>query len=131
MRLANDVLASLGFTPDYLADHTSDSGAAAGERNTRHDGIVDCWRAAADEAIPQSVFLCTKGNKKDPAAQAAALARYADLNTGHVPDFGARRAAKGGTYVGTRNLDPMQQAWEGKGRGGGNAPKGDGKGEEV
>ena len=96
---ANRTLEAHGVEPDWLGDHTSDSAAAAGERNTRHDDGNVAWYRAAREAIATPVTLCVKGNRRDPAAWRRALLRYADFNAGHVPDWGAKGAAASGRHL--------------------------------
>ena len=124
---ANRTLEALGETPDWLGDNTSESKAAAGERNARHDLGNAAWYGAVREALSTPVTLCVKGNYRDPEAQRRARARYADLNATHVPDWGARGAAASGRHlVGEHKCySPLVPASAGAGSQGGVAQVGD------
>ena len=96
---ANVVLEAHGCTADWLGDAAHTVPLAAGARNTRHNTLVSAWVAAVREALPTPVTQCLKGAKHDIVARAAAAAAAADLNVGHIPDWGARGAAKSGRHL--------------------------------
>jgi hypothetical protein len=124
---ANHTLEANGEEPDWLGDRTSDSAAAAGQRNTRHDDGNVAWFNAVREALSTPVALCVKGNRRDAAAWQRALERYAHFNAGHVPDWGAKGAAASGRHlVGEHKCySPLVPSTLGTGSRGGMAKVGD------
>ena len=73
------------------------SGAARGQRNTRHDDGVDAWAAATREATGRAVLRPSRGDPRRPATVAAALQSAADLNEGYIPDMAQRGGAGNGS----------------------------------
>ena len=96
---ANRVLERSGMQTDWLGDYVSMSSSAMGERNTRHDVLLGAWHTTAQHGLSSPVSKCFKGNPANPAQVAAAEQAAAGLNVGHIPDFGARGAARNGCHL--------------------------------
>ena len=123
---ANVELEGMGKAANWLGDHASEVPLAAGARSTRHHGVNNAWVAAAKAGLPTPVSVCWKGPKQDAAARARAGEAHADLNEGHIPDWGARKAARDGRHlVGeTKCYDPHIVRSSGAGSRGGVAMMG-------
>ena len=96
---ANVALAAAGLKADWLGDDSSSVPAAAGERSTRHHGLNAAWCDAVRDGLSVPVTRCEKGPRDRPDVRSAASAAYADLNDGHIPDWGVRGAAKDGRHL--------------------------------
>ena len=95
-------------------------------RTTRHNGLNAAWCQAARDGLSTPVTQCVKGARDNDDVRAAARAAYADLNDGHIPDWGARGAARSGRHlVGeTKCYDPLVPHSSGAGSRGGIAMMG-------
>ena len=94
---ANATLAALGHTPDWLGDGDGGmTGAAKGERNTRHDAVDDVWHALTTASSTKPVKKLTKGNYKNPASVARARMQGDLYNAGKIGDGVEVGGAPGG-----------------------------------
>ena len=73
--------------------------AARGEYNVRHDGLNNVWVDASRAGLAVPVTTCSKGRRSDYQKRAAAARAFSDFNDGHIPDWGARGAARNGRHL--------------------------------
>ena len=74
------------------------TGAAKGERNTRHDAVDDVWHGMTTASSTRPVKRLTKGNYKNPASVARARMQGDLYNVGKIADGVEVGGAPGGKH---------------------------------